>query len=289
MSLLKQIIHWRLWKNVFQTFVDRQGPDAVSSLAYTSLIGIVPMLAVMLGIFSVSSYFDSFEKLVMEQVVSNLMPNSHPIIEEYLLKFSAQASVLQGPGLVVMFFTTLMLLWKVDQKINSMWSERLQRKWWVSLLHYFGVSLLGPVLLGLSLVVSSSLLALPFIVESTPFIDKLFSGMKILPLVLAWIGFTALYKLVPIAKVSLKIAVIGGFFAMLEVELLKYGFTMYVQWFPTYALVYGAFAAVPLFLLWLYSMWVIVIWNGALVATLTRQHKQMLQTSKQKINGELTS
>ena len=132
MSLLKQIIHWRLWKNVFQTFVDRQGPDAVSSLAYTSLIGIVPMLAVMLGIFSVSSYFDSFEKLVMEQVVSNLMPNSHPIIEEYLLKFSAQASVLQGPGLVVMFFTTLMLLWKVDQKINSMWSERLQRKWWVA-------------------------------------------------------------------------------------------------------------------------------------------------------------
>lgn len=272
--LIQQIFDWRLWAAVFKTFINRQGQDAVSSLAYTSLVGIVPMLAVMLGIFSVSSYFDSFSDLVMEQVVGNLMPNSHPVIEEYIFKFSEQAANLKGPGIVVMLFTTLMLLWKVDQKINSMWSERLQRKWWVSLLHYLGVSLLGPVLLGLSIVVSSSLLALPFIVDTTPFLDKLFSGMQVLPLMLAWLGFTALYKLVPVAKVPFKIAFVAGLFAMLEVELLKYGFSLYVKWFPTYSLVYGAFAAVPLFLLWLYSLWMIVIWNGALVATLIRKNRR---------------
>lgn len=272
-NLIQMIAKGAFWKSVVRTFVDRQGTDAVAILAYTSLIGIVPMLAVMLGLFSVSSYFASFESLIMEQVVRNLMPDSHPVIEEYLLKFSAQAANLKGPGLVVMLITTLMLLWKIDQKLNGLWSERLQRKWWVSLLHYLGVSLLGPLLLGLSLVISSSLLALPLIVDTTPWIEKLFFGMKIVPLILAWLGFAALYKLVPVAKVPFKIALLAGLFAMIELELLKSGFALYVQWFPTYAVVYGAFAAVPLFLLWLYLVWFIVIWNGAVVVTVLKALK----------------
>ena len=183
-----------------------------------------------------------------------------------------------------------MLLWKIDQKINGMWSERVQRKWWVSLLHYLGVSLLGPLLLGLSLVISSSLLALPLFVETTPWIEKLFFGLKVVPLVLAWLGFTALYKLVPVAKVPFKVAFIAGFFAMFELELLKSGFALYVEWFPTYALVYGAFAAIPLFLLWLYSLWFIVIWNGALVATLMRKNKvQHFEPSTNSADSKKTS
>lgn len=282
LNLLKQVSNWRFWKQVFLHFRNRQGTDSVAILAYTSLIGIVPMLAVMLGLFSVSSYFASFESLVMEQVVRNLMPNSQPVIEEYLFKFSLQAADLKGPGLVVMLFTTLMLLWKIDQKLNGLWSERLERKWWVSLLHYLGISLLGPLLLGLSLVISSSLLALPLFVETTPWIDKLTSGMQIVPLILAWLGFTALYKMVPVAKVPLNVALISGLFAMLQLELLKSGFALYVEWFPTYALVYGAFAAVPLFLLWLYLVWFIVIWNGAVVVVLLKSN--ILQTNSEKSN-----
>lgn len=279
-GLIKQVISWRFWQRVFIHFRNRQGTDAVAILAYTSLVGIVPMLAVMLGLFSVSHYFASFEDLVMDQVVRNLMPNSQPVIEEYIFRFSQAAASLKGPGLIVMLFTTLMLLWKVDQKLNGMWSHRLQRKWWVTIMQYLGVSLLGPLLLGLSLVVSSSLLALPLFVETTPFIDKLTSGMKIVPLLLAWLGFTALYKLVPIVKVPLKIALISGLFAMLELELLKTGFAAYVEWFPTYAMVYGAFAAVPLFLLWLYSIWFIVIWNGAVVVTLMNMNSHKPHVDK---------
>ncbi|HHT00227.1 MAG TPA: YihY family inner membrane protein [Thiomicrospira sp.] len=272
-SLLAEVMTWGFWKQVFLHFINRQGTDAVAILAYTSLVGIVPMLAVMLGLFSVSNYFASFESLVMEQVVGNLIPSSQPVIEEYLFKFSLQASSLKGPGLAVMLFTTLMLLWKVDQKLNGLWSVRLERKWWVSLLRYLGISLLGPLLLGLSLVVSSSLLALPLIFDATPWINELTSGLKIVPLILAWLGFTALYKLVPIAKVTFKVALIAGLFAMLQLELLKSGFALYVEWFPTYALVYGAFAAVPLFLLWLYLLWFIVIWNGAVVVILSKKNK----------------
>ncbi len=258
------------WLAVFKHFNTQKGSDSVAILAYTSLVGIVPILAVMLSLFSVSHYFESFERLIMDQVVHNLMPSSQPLIEGYLLQFSQQAASLKGPGILVMFLTSLLLLWKVDEKLNGMWSNRPTRKWWVSLLHYLGVSLLGPLLLGLSLLVSSYLLALPFLVDTSPWFSQLTFGMASLPLLLSWLGFTFLFKFVPVCYVPIKIAFLGGFFAMVQLELLKYGFTLYVKWFPTYDLVYGAFAAIPLFLLWLYLIWFIVIWNGAFIATLTQ-------------------
>jgi len=265
------LIQASFWFAVFKHFNRQQGSDSVAILAYTSLVGIVPMLAVMLSLFSVSSYFESFEQLVMAQVVHNLMPASQPVIEDYLLKFSQQAVQLKGPGILVMFITSLLLLWKVDEKLNAMWPNRTTRKWWVSLLHYLGISILGPLLLGLSLVLSSYLLALPLLAETMPWLEQATFGMATLPLLLSWLGFTLLFKFVPSCYVPIKIALLGGLFAMVELELLKYGFALYVTWFPTYNLVYGAFAAIPLFLLWLYLIWFIVIWNGALVATLMQR------------------
>lgn len=272
-SMLGTVSHWRFWLRSAVRFQQQKGTDAVAILAYTSLVGIVPMLGFMLALFSVSTYFEQFEQLVMEQVVANLMPNSQPVIQDYLFIFSEKATSLKWPGLVVMLITTLMLLWKVDQKLNELWPDVRKRRWWVSLLHYLGISLFGPILLGLSLVISSAILTLPLISDTTPFIEKLLFGLKIIPVMLSWLGFTLLFKFVPACYVSTRAAVIGGFFAMAQMELLKVGFGAYVKLFPTYDLIYGAFAAVPLFLLWLYLSWFIVIWNGAVVATLSEQYK----------------
>ncbi|MBF6057847.1 MULTISPECIES: YihY family inner membrane protein [Thiomicrorhabdus] len=268
LKVLPIVFSWRFWLKVFVRFRQRNGTDAVSILAYTTLIGLVPMLAVMLSLFSVSPFFSDFEDLVMDQVVHNLIPSSQPVIENYLLQFSQQAVHLKGPGLFVMFITTLMLLWKVDEKLNGLWVDPIRRKWWVSLLHYLGVSLLGPILLGLSLVVSTSVMAIPLLAETTPLIEKLMFGMSLLHFALGLLGFAALYKFVSIPYVPFRVALVAGLMATLQMELLKSGFALYVKWFPTYDLIYGAFAAVPLFLLWLYLIWFIVIWNGAVVATL---------------------
>lgn len=269
-AVFKSLLKWRFWAKVFVRFRQNQGTDTVAVLAFTTLLGVVPVLAVMLSLFSVSTYFESFETIVMEHVVHNLMPDTQPVIEEYLMMFSLQAVSLKGPGLVVMLFTMLMLLWKIDQKLNGLWPHGLKRKWWVSLLHYLGVSLLGPLLLGLSLVSSSYVLALPFLAETTPWLENFTFGIRLLPLMFSLLGFILLYKLVPVACVPLKAAFVAGVFATIQLELLKSGFALYIKWFPTYDLIYGAFASVPLFLLWLYLIWFIVIWNGALVVTLTQ-------------------
>ncbi|MEA3405231.1 MAG: YihY family inner membrane protein [Pseudomonadota bacterium] len=289
--LEQRIWHWMFWKRVIVRFTQRQGTDAVGILAYTTLLGIVPMLAVMLSLFSVSPYFADFEFLVMDQVLHNLMPSSQPIIESYLVTFSQQAANLKGPGLLVMLLTTLMLLWKVDSKLNGLWPNAKKRRWWVSILHYLGVSLLGPILLGLSLLTSSYLLAVPLLSEAYPFLDKLTFGISLLPLVFALLGFAALYKFVPHQKVAFKAALIGGLFATLQIELLKDGFALYVEWFPTYNVIYGAFAAIPLFLLWLYLLWFIVIWNGVVVYVLNQKYypDTIRPVESEVISEEITS
>lgn len=271
-TLEQRLWHWVFWKRVAVRFMQRQGTDTAGTLAYTTLLGLVPMIAVMLSLFSVSPYFEDFEFLVMDKVLHNLMPSSQPIIESYLLGFSQQAAGLKGPGILVMFFTTIMLLWKIDSKINGLWPSTGRRRWWVSLLNYLGISLVGPLLLGLSLLTSSYLLAAPFLTEIFPFLDKLTLGISLLPFLFALFGFALLYKFVPSQKVSFRAALIGGLFATIQIELLKEGFALYIQWFPTYNVIYGAFAAIPLFLLWLYVMWFIVIWNAVVVYTLNQKY-----------------
>lgn len=271
-SLEQRLWHWVFWKRVTVRFMQRQGPDTAGTLAYTTLLGLVPMIAVMLSLFSVSPYFADFEFLVMDKVLHNLMPSSQPIIESYLLTFSQQAAGLKGPGILVMLFTTIMLLWKIDSKINGLWPSSGRRRWWVSMLNYLGISLVGPLLLGLSLLTSSYLLAAPLLADAFPFLEKFTFGISLLPFLFALLGFALLYKFVPSQKVSYRAALIGGLLATIQIELLKEGFALYVQWFPTYNVIYGAFAAIPLFLLWLYVMWFIVIWNAVVVYILNQKH-----------------
>lgn len=263
------LIGLNFWKKVLIRFWHQRGTEAVAILAYTTLIGLVPMLAVMLSLFSASEWFEPFQHLVMQLVVAHLMPESQPVIQSYLTLFAEQASRLTAPGLVVMLVTTLILLWTIDQKINAMWNADYQRRWWVSLLNYLGVSLLGPLLLGLSLVASSYVLAWPLLLGDMTVSWGVNQLMSSLPLIFSVLGFMLLFKFVPMSQVSWKQAWWVALMASIKVELLKTGFAWYITAFPTYDLVYGALAAVPVFLLWLYLMWFILIWNACVLAEWT--------------------
>lgn len=254
------------WYEVLKRFWRQRGTEAVAILAYTTLIGLVPMLAVMLSLFSTSAWFEPFQHVIMQLVVAHLMPESQPVIQNYLGLFAEQASRLALPGLVVMLVTTLILLWTVDQKINAMWDANLQRRWWVSLLNYLGVSLLGPLMLGLSLVASSYLLAWPLLWGDATVSWGFNRLLNSLPIVFSILGFMLLYKLVPISTVSWNQAWWVALMATAKIEVLKMGFAWYIKAFPTYDLVYGALAAVPVFLLWLYLIWFILIWNACVLA-----------------------
>lgn len=242
-------------------------------LAYTSLIGVVPMLAVMLSVFSTSEWFEPFQALIMEFVVAHLMPDSQPVIQRYLTLFAEQAARLATPGLIIMLVTTLMLLWTIDQKINMMWPGDNVRPWWLSWVHYLGVSVLGPVLLGLSLVATTSILALPLWSEEAWLSEGVSGFVRLLPMLLSTLGFMMLYRFVPQVRVHWHQAWWVAVMAALQLEGLKYLFSLYIRYFPTYDLVYGALAAIPVFLLWLYLIWFIVIWNASVLSVWTNPKK----------------
>lgn len=261
------------WRSVLLRFWRQRGTEAVAILAYTSLIGIVPMLAVMLSLFSTSAWFEPFQQLVMQQVVAHLMPGSHPAIQQSLTTFAQQASGLTKPGLVVMLLTTLILLWTIDQKMNAMWDQGVQRSWWHSLLNYLGVSLIGPILLGMSLVVSTTVLAWPLWLNAVTVQAWVIQLISSLPFLFGVLGFMLLYRFVPVQRVSWHQAWWVGLMAAVQIEILKWGFGWYVNAFPTYDLIYGAMAAVPLFLLWLYLMWFILIWNACVLSEWSRDQQ----------------
>lgn len=265
----------QFWQQAAVNFIIKQGLDAVTILAYASLVGLVPFLAILFGVFALSDSFALFQAEVVDKVLHFLLPEATPQVEAYLLKFAQKAGQLQGVGIISMFAIALILLWTIDKKINLMWHRHYQRRWWVSLLHYLGVSLIGPLILGAGLVLSSVLLAAPIL----PDLFWMADALKQLPFFINAVGFWFLYRFVPAAKVSNRAAWVGALLTTLELELLKFGFGVYVLWFPTYDLIYGAFAVIPLFLLWLYLLWLVIIFNASVV----RQIDLPLTTSPDQI------
>lgn len=270
------------WKSVGLRFYKVKGLDAVIILSYTTLLSLVPLLGLMLSIFSMSSLFESLSKEMMDIMVTHILPNAEEDIQQYLWQFSQQVAKLKGPSLVFILITTVLLLRAIDGKINSIWSSDKTRIWWVSVLNYLGVSLIGPVLLGGSLVLSSYLAAMPLISEVQDFISVPlpFDWVYALPILFNVLGFLVLYRFVPIVRVGWLSALVGAFMAALLLEALKTGFVLYLEWFPTYSVIYGAFAAIPILLLWIYSLWLIILFCATVVFELENFEKGSRLKSK---------
>ena len=261
------------WKSVVMRFYKVKGLDAVVILSYTTLLSLVPLLGLMLSIFSMSDLFQSLSKEVLDLLVAHLLPQSGETIQQYLWQFSQQVAKLKGPSLIFILITTLILLWTIDDKLNSIWSSTLSRRWWVSLLHYLGISLLGPILLGGSLVLSSYLTAMPLISHMQNWVAQPLDWLHALPVLFNVLGFAFLFRFVPIVRVSWTSAMIGAVLAALLVEGLKNGFGLYLAWFPTYSIIYGAFAAIPILLLWIYSLWAVILISATVVFQLENFEK----------------
>ncbi|WP_024850471.1 YihY family inner membrane protein [Hydrogenovibrio kuenenii] len=274
--LVFQLIRGHFWIRTFRNFLQKDGLDAVTVLSYTSLVGVVPFLGVIVSVLSVTNYFKDQTNQILNQLLAHLLPSSSPLVERYLIEFSSHASHLKGIGIIFIFITSLMMLWAVDNKINAMWDKNMQRKLWVSLLSYFSIGLLGPLLLVLSFAITSVLPAL----NHSGMSNVLWHWVFNLPLLMNMLGFWFLFHYVPISRVNWRASFLGALIVTLLLEVLKLGFVFYVQWFPSYDLIYGAFAAVPLFLLWMYLVWMVIIIGASCVHELDTAYRALQKISE---------
>lgn len=260
---------WRqTWDTLRQRFrEDRLGLTA-SSLTFTTTIALVPLFTVMLALFSAFPVFSRFRKVLEQQVLTGLVPDAiaKPVLLS-LTKFAAKASQLGVLGLIGLGVAAMALMLTIDHTLNGIWRVRKARPIAHRVLVYWAALTLGPLLLGASLSVTSYVLS-----ASRGLVNELPGGVGLLLAAILFAlqtaGFAALYKYVPNTFVRTEHAWGGAVFASLGLELAQKGLALYLTKVPIYSTIYGAFAAVPIFLIWIYLSWLIVL-AGAVVAAYT--------------------
>jgi membrane protein len=243
---------------------DRLGLTA-SSLTFTTLIGLVPLMTVMLSLFSAFPIFNRFEAALQQYFLQSLVPDNiaRPVLKA-LTQFAGQAHKLGAVGLAVLLVTALALVFTIDRTLNNIWRVPRPRPWAQRLLVYWAAITLGPLLLGASLAMTSyAISASRGVVDSLPGGVGLLLGLLEVGLLAA--GFAGLFRFVPNAPVRWAHAWAGGVFVSLAFQVAQKALAWYLNAVPTYSVVYGAFATGPIFLLWIYLGWVIVL-LGAVIA-----------------------
>ena len=244
---------------------DRLGLTA-GSLTFTTLIGLVPLVTVMLAVFSAFPIFANFQVAVEQYFLQSLIPDTiaRPVLKS-LTQFAAQASRLGSVGLLVLALTALTMMLTIDRTLNALWRVRKPRPIAQRVLIYWAALTLGPLLLGVSLSATSFALS-----ASSGFVGALPGGVALLldafEFLLLAAGMAGLYHYVPNTVVRWRHALAGGLFVAIAFDLAKRGLAWYVVSVPTYSTMYGAFATVPILLLWIYLGWVIILLGGVIAA-----------------------
>jgi membrane protein len=253
-------------------FAVRRARDArlaqvAGSLTFTSTLSIVPMLAVALSVFAAFPLFAEYRSAIETTLVRELLPRQiSTTILRYLNDFAANAAGLTAWGLLLLMATALLMIQTVDRVLNDIWKVQARRSLLARVLVYWALLTLGPLAVGASLSVTSYVFALSGVPLSKS------SGLtrtllNVLPFVIGGLALAALYVLVPNRKVAWRDALVGSFVASALGELMSWGFGVYIRT-GTATGIYGAFSAVPLFLLWVYLSWYAVLFGAAIAATL---------------------
>lgn len=254
--------YWGFLKFLFQRFTYEIRILQVSgSLTYTTLLALIPLLTVMLVVVTQFPVFDSATHQFMAWVNEIIVPSGASIISEYLTEFKNAASKLTTLSVLIMVLTSISLVQTIDETFNRIFRVRQTRSLWVQYPIYFLLLMVAPVVVGLSSAVMSRL---------TQILSP-FSGGWTLVWQILWdiMAIYVLFRVLPNRYVRKSHALIGAIFTAILFETCKWGFGIYVRNFNNYQLIYGAFAAIPVFLVWLQLLWVIVLTGALLTASLS--------------------
>jgi len=256
-----------LAKAAVRRFYEDRGFQVASSLTFTTLLSIVPILTVALTLMTAFPVFGDLLFVVRGFLIDHIIPESAWAIETYAEGFIANAAKLTAVGMVFLAVTAVLLLMTIDSAFNDIWRANRRRPLLQRLVVYWTLITVGPVLVGGSMSLTSWLVTRSLRLLGEAPATGVFL-LQVLPLLLTVLALSLLYLLMPVRKVALRDAVVGGVFAGLAFEAMKRGFAVYLAWFPTHELVYGAFASLPILLMWIYCSWMVVLLGAVLVAVL---------------------
>ena len=270
LALGQKLAHFpwqRAARRLAHRFADDRLGQTAGALTFTTLIALVPLLTVALAVVTAFPIFDQFQTVLQRWLVESLIPESiSRQVLGYLTQFTTKASRLGSFGFAALMVSAVALVLTIDRSLNTIWRVRQQRAWGQRLLLYWASLTLGPVLVAAGLVTMASV-----ITWSGGSLRYQGPGVKlaldVLEFGLLWGGITALYRFVPNTYVAWRPLLVGAFVTALVLEAARSGLAFYLSNMPTFSLVYGTFATVPILLVWIYTTWVVVLLGAVLVAS----------------------
>ena len=260
------------WRHTALTLRDRFREDRLgltaSSLTFTTSIALVPFFTVALAVFTAFPMFSKLQGALQGWLIQSLIPdNIARQVLGYLTQFSRQANKLGVAGLAVLLVTAIAMILTIDRTLNGIWRVKKIRPLTQRVLIYWAAITLGPLLLAASLALTSYVLS-----ASRGLVGPLPISLRFLLDVLQFFlvagGVAAMFRYVPNTYVKWSHAWVGGVFVAAGIELAKRILSFYLNTVPTYSLVYGAFATLPILLVWIYVSWVIVLMGAVIAAYL---------------------
>lgn len=252
---------------ITKRFIDDRLFASAGALAYTTMFALVPFSAVFLAVMSAFPVFDEWTATLINFVFNNFVPSSARQVEEYVMGFSASAKSLTAVGITALMISVLLTMWSIERTFNRIWRVPTIRPKFTRFLLYWALLTLGSILTVAAISASSSLFAYAELSGlQTKGVSNVLLGWS--PFLIEFFAMTAAYWLIPHRHVPFRFAVAAGLLAALLFEGLKFGFTSYVR-NTSFEALYGALALIPIFMVWLYASWVVILFGASVAASLS--------------------
>lgn len=258
---------------VLRRWSEDRCPQIAGNLTYTTLLAIVPSFTVAVAILSSTPFFAAMVSQVKAFLLLNLAPGvGAKLVAMYMEDFAANAQSLTWAGVAIVLVVSVMMMLIIDRSLNSIWRVHRRRPYWLLVPGYMAVLVVGPVLIGLGMAATTFVLSVsaglgPFDMEPALF--------RAISLAITMLAFFLVYKIVPHRHVPWRHALVGSVVGAVLFEAAKELFAVYVRHATTYSLVYGAFAALPLFLVWVELSWMVLLFGAELTACAGYWHARL--------------
>lgn len=258
----------KLWRFASRRLDEERLPQVAGSLTFTTVLALVPMLTIALAIFTTFPIFNTFRASLEAYFIQSVMPKAIAnTVLGNLNQFASKATRLSAFGAIGLILTTLVMMLTIDRAFNHIWRVKSARPFAQRVVIYWAIMTLGPLLIGVSITVTSYLFtATGGLIGKASVVGTI--AYTMISVLLTMGAFTLLYMVVPNRVVDWRDAACGGLLAAVAFEIAKRIFVVFVAKFPTYTVIYGALAALPIFLLWIYVSWLIALMGAVLAAAL---------------------
>ena len=250
-------------------FVDDKCFETAGALSYTTLVSLVPLTVAVFAILSAFPVFEQWRASLTNYAFEHFVPATGMAVQDYMLSFAANANKLTGISILVMLFSAVSMMISIEDRLNRIWRVRKARRWGSRLLLYWAALTLGPILIAGGLVMTSYLAAMPLLSDAATQIVSQPRLLSVGPFAITLVTLLLMYTMIPNRRVSWRHAALGALLGAILFEFARWGFTLFVRSAHTYEEIYGALAAIPIFLLWIYLSWIIVILGASIAASVS--------------------